>query len=333
MKNWKLLIPFALAFFLFGLFYWAIFSPKEDISERIYRTLKDQEGRADVAFKKVSLAEISDGKKFWQLEAEQALINKDSGLAALKETAGTFFQNNKATLFFTSPAALWDMKKKEIFLDKPLGYDTTYHQKIAGLKKAGPITTSTFNFSAKKSAEFGYWFQAKNLVWKLADQQVFCSGGILLNKGNVTGRATTLRGDVGFHRIELLGDPQILISADEIPATFEAAVFEISNEQNTFTAHGFPRLLWREAQISANQAKFYQNTNQLSFNGQARITYRDIVAEGESASYFPAEHKVVLSGAAWAEQAGNRLSGDQVIVLLKLNRIALAGRSKVILNE
>ncbi|OGB90768.1 hypothetical protein A2625_06975 [candidate division WOR-1 bacterium RIFCSPHIGHO2_01_FULL_53_15] len=130
-----------------GVFYWALFLPKDDISQRIYRTLKEQETRADLAFKKVSFEESTEGLKFWQLEAESAVVNKSTGLATLKNTRGIFFKNGKPVLKFRSPAALWDMAKKEIYLDQPLGN--------------GP----------------GYLFRANNLSWKFsAQEKIFLDG-------------------------------------------------------------------------------------------------------------------------------------------------------------
>src|SRR3989338_1608931 len=150
-----------------GVFYWALFLPKDDISQRIYRTLKEQETRADLAFKKVSFEESTEGLKFWQLEAESAVVNKSTGLATLKNTRGIFFKNGKPVLKFRSPAALWDMAKKEIYLDKPLGYDVNAERQINTLVKtiqAAPA--SIFNLPALYKKGLGYWFQAKNLSWK-----------------------------------------------------------------------------------------------------------------------------------------------------------------------
>ena len=116
--------------FIVGIFSWALFSPKQDISEKIHKTMKAQEKIADLAFKDVTFEEVVDGKKYWQLKAQKALVNKSTNLATLKDSAGTFFKNGKPALLFSSPAALWDMKKKEILLDQPIGYDPSLKDKI-----------------------------------------------------------------------------------------------------------------------------------------------------------------------------------------------------------
>jgi hypothetical protein len=104
--------------FVLGIFYWALFTPKADLSQQIYQTLKEQEKRADLSFKQVSFEEVDAGEKFWQLVADNAVVNKDAGVATLQNTSGTFYKQGKAALKFRSPAAIWDMHKKEIYLDK-----------------------------------------------------------------------------------------------------------------------------------------------------------------------------------------------------------------------
>ena len=85
------------------------------------------------------------------------------------------------------------MKKKEIYLDKPFGYDISIEKKALALfrsLKNNPL--SLFNLPQIYQQQPGYWFQAKNLSWKLADQLLVCSGGIVLNKREVTGYAEKL---------------------------------------------------------------------------------------------------------------------------------------------
>ena len=220
--------------FIGGLFYWALFSPKEDVSKRIYKTLQEQEKRADLSFKDVTFEEVVAGVKYWQLKAKSAMVNKSTGIATLKDSRGDFFKKGKPVLRFRSPAALWDMKKKEILLDKPLGYDVKLERKITDLLKT--LTKSRFSiFNLPKiyKTGFGYWFQAKNLSWKLADERLLCTGGIVLNKGEVTGYSEKLEGDVALESILLRGDPKLVVTPDNTsPLTLEAEVFEIVSPEN-----------------------------------------------------------------------------------------------------
>ncbi|MFH1386457.1 MAG: LptA/OstA family protein [bacterium] len=300
MKPAKLIILIAVTLAFVSIFYWALFVPKEDISTRIYRTLKEQETRADLGFKKVTFEEVLAGQKFWQLQAETAIVNKDTGLASLQTTKGTFYKNGKASLNFISPAALWDMKKKEIFLDKPLGYDSAYKNIIHTLPRASNV--STFTFPKDKP---GYWFQAKNLSWKLADQLITCAGGIVLNKGEVSGRADSLKGDVEFKKVELFGNPRILVTlADKSLITIEARSVE-----------------------------FYSRENQFKLNNNVKITGSTFTAKGDNAVYLIKDESIVIIGNARGTQGDSTLSSKKIKVSIKDQKLELLGKSKVLVNE
>ena len=335
MKPLRLIIIPAVLIFVAGIFYWALYTPKEDVSQRIYRTLKEQEKRADLSFKNVTFEEVASGEKFWQLEAEAAVVNKSTGIAALQKTRGVFYKKGKPALKFHSPAALWDMKKKEIFLDRPLGYDANYERRISTLVKTlGANPLSIFNLSATYKKGLGYWFQANNLSWRLADEQLFCTGGIILNKGEVTGYAKTLKGDVGFNKIELGGNPRIAVSLPKsLPVTLEALTFEFTSAQDLFVARGNPRVTWQDATIYAETARYFQIKRKLELDRKVIINYRDISAWGDFADYFISEQKIILSGSARAQQGGSKLSGDKIVVSLKDQKISLSGKGKVVITE
>lgn len=321
--------------FIAGLFYWSLFVPKEEITERIQRTIKEQEKRADLSFKKVTFEEVSAGIKYWELTAETAMINKDQKIAALKTVQGTFFKKGKRSLKFTSPSAIWDMDKKEIYLDKPFGYDIALESKAAKIMKSirdKPL--SVFNFPKIYKKEPGYWFRANNLSWKLSDQKLVCSGGILLNKGEITGFAQSLAGDVALEKFSLLGDPRIVIKPeDEPPLTFEAEAFEVISTQDILIAHGNPRVTWTSAQVTADQAKYVQPENKLDFEGNVKLKYKDIDAAGQTASYLTLSQQVTLKGQAWATQGNDSLKGEKILVSLKDKKISLVGRSRVVITE
>jgi lipopolysaccharide export system protein LptA len=316
-----------------GVFYWALFIPKEDVSQRIYKTIKEQENRADLAFNKVTFEESTGGEKFWQLQAETAVVNKSTGLATLQITEGLFFKNGKPVMKFRSPAALWDMRKKEIYLDKPLGYDVNYERQImALLQTTGSQPTSIFNLPKTYQQGLGYWFQAKNLSWKVADQQLVCTGGIVLNKGEITGYAEKLTGDVEFKKVLLDGAPRVeLAQLQGGSVTIEANQFELDSAADMLIAHGNPVIAWQDARISSLFASYHQPENKIKLAGDVKISYRDINAWGTSADYPTKKELIILSGEARAEQAGSKLSSDKVMVSLKDRKISLLGKSQVVI--
>lgn len=316
-----------------GIFYWALFIPKEDLSARINRTIKEQENRADLAFNKVTFEESTGGEKFWQLQAETAVVNKSTGIATLQTTVGLFFKNGRPAMKFRSPAALWDMKKKEIYLDKPLGYDASSEEKITALLSSrGAQGASVFSLPKVYRNGLGYWFQARNLSWKVADQLLVCTGGIVLSKGEITGRAEKLTGDVEFKKVLLDGAPRVELAQQQGgPVTIEAAQFELDSAQDLLIARGNPVITWRDARISSLFASYYQPDNKIKLLGNVTITYQDISAWGASADYPTRQELVILSGEARAEQTDSRLSSDRVMVSLKDRKISLLGKSRVVI--
>jgi lipopolysaccharide transport protein LptA len=321
--------------FIASIFYWAIYAPKPDVSERIYKTLKEQEKTADLAFKDVTFEEIVAGVKYWQLKAQSAMVNKDSGIATLKTANGTFFKKGQPVLRFKSPAALWDMKKKEILLDKPLGYDIKLERTISALiKTLEKSRFSIFNLPEVYKKEGGYWFQSNNLSWKLEDQKLLCTGGIILNKGDLTGYAQQLEGDVELERILLKGNPKIVIFPNDLsPITVEASVFEVISAQDTIIARGNPKIFWQDSTVKSDTLKYLQGKKVLELTGNVSINYNDIQAWSNNASYFTETREIVLVDNAKALQGTNELSGDKIMLSLLEKKLSVIGRGKVVITK
>ncbi|PIS28558.1 hypothetical protein COT42_07570 [Candidatus Saganbacteria bacterium CG08_land_8_20_14_0_20_45_16] len=321
--------------FIGWLFSWAIFAPKEDPSNRIYQTLKQQEKQADLTFKDVTFEEIAQGIKYWQLVAESAMVNKSTQIATLKTAHGTFFKGGSPVLRFRSPAALWDMKQKEILLDKPIGYDLSLEDKVNTLlKNIKQRSISSFTLPPNYLNGHGYWFAANNLSWKVATQQLLCTGQIILNKGEVTGLAERLESDVALEHILLSNNAKVIIKlVDSFPVTQEAAVFEIISRQNLIKARGQPVLYWGKAKVTATNFSFSQREETLKLDGNVTINYGDIWAFGQTGLYSLKTEEIILNGNAQAKQAENKLQGNAIKVSLKNNSLAVIGKGKVVINE
>jgi lipopolysaccharide export system protein LptA len=305
MKLGSRLILFLFAAFILGIFAWALFAPKEEISTRIYKTLKEQEKVADLSFKEVTFEEVLAGTLYWQLKAQNAMVNKSTGVAALKDVKGIFYKNGKAVLHFLSPAALWDMQKKEIYLDKPIGYDISLEKKISSLRKKDNPAASVFTLPRLYKGGRGAWFEARNLSWKLGDQKLLCTGGIVLNKGEATGYANRLQGDVALEQVFLEGNPRIeIVSPQSGTITIEADILEVITPQDLI--------------------KFINNV---------RINYRDSQAQSNNATYMTRTEKIQLEGNASARQGENIITGKLLTVGVKDGRISVAGKGKVVISE
>ncbi|MFA5839934.1 MAG: LptA/OstA family protein [Candidatus Margulisiibacteriota bacterium] len=330
--SYKIILALFLCFILW-IFVWAMFLPKGDITQKLLQTVVEQQKHADVAFKDVTFEEVSDGNKYWSLTAKNATVNKSSNLATLNEANGTFYKHGKSTLRFRSPAAVWDMAGKEIALERPLGYDVSLENKIDQIaghsaKKNG---SSVFNLPKKHQKGQGFWFNASSLTWNLGNQKIACRGDIVLNKGEVTGFADRLESDVALDKTVLQGNPKIIITVDKTtPIIIEADQFAVWSAKDIIEANGSPRLFWSSAKVVANQMQYIQNNNLLKLNGNVKITYKEIVASGDKASYLTASETIILEGNATAVQGNNHLSGNKVKVALKDNKVSVIGKGKVI---
>jgi lipopolysaccharide export system protein LptA len=168
----------------------------------------------------------------------------------------------------------------------------------------------------------------------MADQQLLCTGGIILSKGEVTGYANQLSGDVGLERVFLQGTPKIIITPNNsVPISLEANEFEIISNEDTIIAKGNPVITWSSAKVVSTQMAYKQKTQEIKLNGEVKVNYLDIAATGNQATYRANKGEIILVGNAQAVQGDNKLTGNEVYVSLLKKTIAIAGRAKVIIPE
>jgi len=314
---------------LLGLFIWAVFSPKEDFVAKITKTLEGQKGIADLFFSGVTVAEISDGKKYWELVAKTSSFNKEEDITTLSTVKGTFFQEDKGSLKIISPSAVWYMALREILLDEPIGYDTKFERQFKGkIEDLKDIKDprAVFNLPENSTAgDNGYWFKAHNLKWKLSDQKLVCRDGIMLTKGKVVVTSDALEGDVAMEHVILTGSPHALVDS----ISFEATTMEVDSKNDLLLAYGRIKATRHDGTIIADKGLYKQRTNEVDFIDNVALTYRDLKGWANSAVYFVASEEAVLKGAASAVRAGNTLSGDEIHILFKENRVFVKGKTKV----
>jgi lipopolysaccharide transport protein LptA len=155
-----------------------------------------------------------------------------------------------------------------------------------------------------------------------------------LNKGEVTGYAERLEGDVALESIVLEGKPKVVVTPSKTsPLTIEADIFEIASIENTISARGNPRIFWEEAVVTADRLTYLQAEQLLQLTDNVKVAYKDIRAGGSSADYLTEESRIVLEGDARATQGENKLRGKKIVVSLKDEKIYVMGKGKVIITE
>lgn len=314
---------------LAGLFIWAVFSPKEDFISKVTKTLDEQKKLADLVFFGVSVAEILDGKKYWELFAKTSAFSREENITTMATVKGTFFEGGKESLRIISPGAIWYMSEKEILLDEPIGYDIKFERTFGGkiedlrnLKDPRAVFNLPDSASAKDN---GYWFKAHNLRWKLANKKLICRNGIMLTKGNVVVLSDALEGDVAMEHVTLTGHPKALIDS----ISFEATTMEVDSLNDYLVATGGIKATRPDGTITADRGLYRQRSNEVDFIDNVILTYKDLKGWADRATYFVGSEEAVLRGSASAIRAGNTLNGEEIHILFKENRVFVRGKTKV----
>jgi len=333
MEFLKKIPSYLLLFLLLGLFIWAVFIPKENFMERVEKTLADQKKRADLFFSTVTAAEIVEGQKYWELRAKSSSLNKSMNVTWLQGVNGTFFEDGIPALKIIAPSAIWHMNNKEIFLNDPIGYDTkfekSYGHKIHKLREIDD-PRSVFRLPDSGSPDdIGYWFKAHNLSWKLATKRIICVGGITLTKGNVMVLANELEADVAMEHVFLRGSPMAMIDG----VSFEATTIEVDSLQDYLYAEGGVRAKRDSAIISSESATYMQRINEIGFAKEVALLYKDLQAWGSNAKYFLESDNAILFGDASALRGGSSLTGDEVHIDFRDDKVSVVGETKVKIRE
>jgi lipopolysaccharide export system protein LptA len=338
MRTHKNLIPIIAASIIVGFFIWATL-PKEDVQTKIKQTLEEEKHVADVVFESATLSEIYDGVKYWELIADRSSINKTLGIARLFTVDGLFYNNNKPTLKFIAPSATWNMKKNEIVLQDPLGYDIRSEKIIKDnlARFKGTIeSTSVFHLSERHSPDSpfdGYWFKAKNLDWKLSTKKLICQGNISLTKGEIVISAGKLEGDVGLEKVILTDNPSAKILSVNGDIIVTASKFMVDSMTDNMTAYSPIKIIKGKSEISAFSAVYDQRNNAITLEGDVNITEGDIKAFSSKADYNINKQTVSLTDKAKAIRAGNEIYGDKMTIILGSNKIIVEGRTKAKVNQ
>jgi lipopolysaccharide export system protein LptA len=333
MNFFKRLPIYLLLLLILLLLFWALFVPKQDFSEKIGKTLEEQKRRADMFFNMITVKEIVNGVKYWEIRARSSEMDKAPNITYMKDTYGTFFENGQPVLKMLAPTATWRMNNNEIFLTEPIGYDMKFEKNFKGrIEDLRDIkdTRSVFHLPLSSSQkDTGYWFKAHNLDWKLLNKNIACRDGITLTKGTVVVLSDRLEADLSMEHITLTGKPRA--SMDSV--TLEATTIEVDSSYDYIYANGNVTALRPDGSISADKALFKQNENLVSFEGGVRVSYLGLSAWGDNAVYLVDEEKATIFGRAGATRGNDTLVGKEISVDFKNNKVAVKGSSTVQINE
>lgn len=327
----KLFYFFFFAAVLF-FFIWALYLPKEDVTEKINQLISQQQEKQDVYFQGVTFQEVAGGKKYWEIKARTSSIDQDTQIATLETALGTFYEKNQPTLNFITPRAIWNMEKKEITLFDPVGFDVSMASEIKDLlsmEKSPFFLKLPENYQGRGR---GYFFRAKSLSWKMSDQRIICPHGIWLFKGNVSGYGERLTADVAMENVILSGHPRITVK-NSPSAIIEAREFTANNPQNTISAKAGVNLTSGAIRVYADEAKYFQSRGIIELYHNIKMKYNDMRAQGQFATYDIVQGTITLSGSARLIRGNSVVEGEKVVASLKDKKFKVEGKTRIVIPE
>lgn len=335
MEFLKKLSFFLLVIGILGLFVWALYVPKQDIAQNLIdSTLKEQKNRSDLFYKGVTFQEVENGVKFWEIKAKTSSINNSTKIASLEGTNGTFFQKGKPVLTFIAPSALWQMDKKQIDIYRAIGYDANSDKaSIDSIINKSKDMPTYFELPAKyKGKGRGFFFKAENLSWDINDKNLFCKNGLWLQKGNISGMAKTLKGDVALEKVIISGNPIMYIS-NGYPAQLQAEQFLVDSKKNELSAKNGVTLTANKIVLKTAQAVFDQDKNIIHLSGGVTATYKNYRTTSQNAEYNVYQEKITLKTKAKLIRGKVELTGDKVAVNVKNRSFSISGKSKIVVPD
>lgn len=331
MELLKKIIFLSFILFILILFVWALYIPKHDVTETISTVIKEQKDRFDLYYKGITLQEISNGVKYWEIKAAQSLINKSTNIASLENTEGTFFKDKNPVLKFKAPKAIWKIHKKEIILYKPIGYDANAEKNnlLAFFSKPTP---NYFQFPSYSSKTKGFFFQSEKLKWDLKTKAINCEDGLWIQKGQISGIAQNLKADVAMENVIISGNPRIYLS-NENPTMLEASGFLIDNIHDTIHALKGVTITSSGSQIKALNAVYNDFKKNIQIKGNVIATYKDFIAKSDEANYNLTTRKIELVKKSTLLKGKSVLAGEKIIIDLQTKNVSVIGKSKVIIPD
>ncbi len=298
----KRIFAFLILFLVAWMFYWALFIPKESLSGRITRELERQSAKLDLFMRGVVFSEIVDGKKYWEIKALTSQINKDTGQALLSDVNGTFFSSDVPSLSFTAPSVVWDMKGKEIKIDRPKGSDGNYR------------------------------FTVPDLSWSLGRDSFWTDGAVILEGNNGSVRGKGLYGSPGKSGMTVKGSPVAVFSKGRTRLDLRADSFSF-NASGDITADGSCEASMDDLSVTADRMKYSKSRMEISALGKVAVRYHDIKASSDRAVFSVGGSTVMLSGRASALRQGSSMKAGRLKIDMKNNRIVMEERTEVFVEE
>lgn len=278
--------------------------------------LTEQNTQPDIILKGSTFSETVDGIKYWEIRSVSSNLNKEKGSAHLESINGIFFNNDKPVLGVAAPSADWDLNKKEILINSPVG------KSVLKLDKNKIIY--------KELNNGGFVFVAQKMKWGLSDKKLVCSGGVILKKEKSVAKGDLFESDVLLGQSVLSGNPEALVN-DNIKIVSDK--FILKSADNSINVSNGVKLTSGNLIIYADNGKYIEKQKQANLWGNVSSVYQDITAAGKQIIYKPDEQSVSLSGEAKVIKSGVVLKGDIFEFSLKSKNVSGHGSISAVYKD
>ncbi len=133
-----------------------------------------------------SIIEEKDGKRLWELGAENIEVDINTKNLKLKNIKGVFYQDNGGKIDITAPEAVMDSKTKDIMM-------------------TGKVQATSSDGAA---------FSAEQTRWSAAEQRFYASENVLLTKEDTVMVGDHIESDANMQKIKIYGHAKIVKGRD-----------------------------------------------------------------------------------------------------------------------
>jgi lipopolysaccharide export system protein LptA len=293
---------------------------KEQVADRVIK-------RPDFVFKGVTVSEISGPKKYWELTAQTADIEKQN--AVMRKAVGIFYRQQRPALKIVSPYMVLNMDSRNI-------------------SAASPLATSLGT-----SAEQSVSMNAKMLHWRADAEELTGEGDVRIRRRDYLLSGDHLKSSLALEKVTLWGR-----ASAQTDVQIEAKQFEMDNPADLLTAKEQVIINKDKLRIFCDELKYYKAKKEIYVYGRVKVVHEkmtmlcrsakylpedglvyasddikfvldDIRGTSQKATFYQKEEKAVLEGSPQAWQGASKLKGDRITIYLQDKKIVTEGSTKI----
>ncbi len=125
----------------------------------------------------------AQGKRQWELRADEVVVDGPANTAVLTRVQGTYYQRGQPTVTFSAPRGTFNIQTRIVVL-------------------SGGV---------RARATSGRAVEADNVEWSPKSQQIVATGAVVLRQKGLTLRGDRLTADTSLRRANLVGNIRVVV--------------------------------------------------------------------------------------------------------------------------